>query len=391
MIKTTVVSSLPGVAASAIALALLLVLRSPALDIGAVVVLTAIWIFTAHRMSRAAARRAADRSSESGAVALAAVGALAEELNSSVADELGHSNREITQGLEILADASRELAAGFDGLNGKTAEQQAILREVVERAGHGSDGEGLDLREFTGKTSSLLEYFVNLIVQLSKDSLGVVYKIDVMTGQMDEIFTLLKNVKTIADETNLLALNAAIEAARAGEAGRGFAVVAGEIRNLSRHSNDFNEQIGAQVAEAREMVASVRDSVGRIASQDMSVAIAAKGDIDMMVSAVNESERLTASALERMNEINEGLVNDVSTTVRSLQFEDILSQLLGQTGARLADLGELLPACGRELAAGAERGEKIRASLKAHRERTIEREHGPALQTSMSAGDIDLF
>jgi methyl-accepting chemotaxis protein len=319
-----------------------------------------------------------------------------EDVRSALVDELGNATRELHQGLDVLHDAVSELGGGFNGLSDKTAQQQSLLKQIIEV----QDGD-VSVQDFAKRTSDLLEHFVGVIVTMSRESLRIVYRIDGMAKEMDAVFGLLKNVNTIAEETNLLALNAAIEAARAGEAGRGFAVVAGEIRNLASNSNELNEQIGSHVERARAAMEQLSGLIGAMASQDLNVALSAKGGIDAMTAHVTETDARTSAVADQVVEISRGLTSDVSTTVRSLQFEDILRQLIGQTRTRLSELQDITTECTRDIEELAceplatealeERSQRVRSRLAVQREKARLRSRGPALQSSMDAGEIELF
>ncbi|MBB6186213.1 methyl-accepting chemotaxis protein [Rhodanobacter sp. MP7CTX1] len=355
------------------------------------IVTSMAWIWERRRLGARTSISVAPINTSSGPVREAL-----EDVRGALVDELGHASRELHQALDLLRDAVSELGGGFDGLSHKTGLQQSLLKQIIEA----QEG-GVSVQDFATRTGDLLEHFVGLIVQLSRESLRIVYRIDGMSKEMDAVFALLKNVNTIAEETNLLALNAAIEAARAGEAGRGFAVVAGEIRNLASHSNQFNEQIGSHVERARTAMDQVRGLIGALASQDLNVALSAKGGIDAMMAHVTESDARTSAVADQAVEINRGLGNDVSTTIRSLQFEDILSQLLNQTRTRLVELQGVAAettrdieeiACGpMEAAALEERAQRVRSRLAIQREKARLRSRGPALQSTMEAGEIELF
>ncbi|UJJ57665.1 methyl-accepting chemotaxis protein [Rhodanobacter denitrificans] len=378
-----------GWIASAVALLLALAWHPAWLAPLLVAALTAAWALSARPAAPLAAQTAAGARAEPVREAL-------EDVRGALVDELGHATRELHQGLDLLRDAVSELGGGFDGLSNKTALQQSLLKQIIEV----QDG-GVSVQDFAARTGDLLEHFVGMIVQMSRESLRIVYRIDGMAKEMDAVFGLLRNVNTIAEETNLLALNAAIEAARAGESGRGFAVVAGEIRNLASNSNQLNEQIGGHVERARSAMEQLRGLIGAMASQDLNVALSAKGGIDAMTAHVTESDARTSAVADQAVEINRGLGSDVSTTIRSLQFEDILSQLISQTRTRLTELQEVTTECTRDIEELAcapleadaleERAQRVRSRLAIQREKARLRSRGPALQNTMDAGEIELF
>ncbi|MCG5493752.1 methyl-accepting chemotaxis protein [Ectothiorhodospira variabilis] len=212
---------------------------------------------------------------------------------------------------------------------------------------------------------------------------------------MSEIFGLLDSAKHIAGQTNLLALNAAIEAARAGEAGRGFAVVAQEVRKLSQDSDQFNEQIRAQVEQANRLFGHAREVVGRMASQDLNTSITAKGSMDEMMEQLQKLNQSLAEGLDHMSGVAERVQQNVDAAVRLLQFEDIAGQVLDRAHTRIDFMERFVSELRQLPMVEPERSqqqlEQARGRLKALREELRDAAHRPVNQKSMDEGDIELF
>lgn len=122
----------------------------------------------------------------------------------------------------------------------------AKLREVgeafknsIEEVSRAVDSNAMSMTEITENEQELHDRIVHI------------------QSSITTIFSVLDQIRSIADQTKMLGLNAAIEAARAGEHGRGFAVVADEVRKLSEYSKNTAGEIKSitqEITDALELI-----------------------------------------------------------------------------------------------------------------------------------------
>jgi methyl-accepting chemotaxis protein len=248
-----------------------------------------------------------------------------------------------------VGDSVSQLYKSFQGLNEKSSRQHDLMMDLVYRISgtkpgmeEQPDDSRVTLEDFAHEVGRILDDYVKLFVDVSDKSIQAVHNIQDMVKQLDGMFTLINDIKGIADQTNLLALNAAIEAARAGEAGRGFAVVADEVRKLSKDSNQLNEQIRTRAEAATATITNVERVVGDIASLDMNIAIDAKGHLDGMLHELENVNAGVAEGVAELAHVGEEIEHDVNRAITGLQFADIVGQLTNKMTRQVGVLEEIL-------------------------------------------------
>jgi methyl-accepting chemotaxis protein len=299
--------------------------------------------------------------------------------------ELDVLRAQVEQARGILADAVAKLSGSFSTMETETKVQkdmmQSLLASLSRDAGSAEQQPAhakINIHEFTVETGSFLTQFTDLLASVSQQSIRTVYRIDDMVEQLDEVFSLINSINGIADETFILAVNASIEAARTKDvntqSGHSFSVIASNIRELSKKTRRFNDQIGTQIGKARTTVNEVREIIAVMASRDLNVALSGKERIELMMNELAEFQRFMTDNVDRASVATSRIADSTSQAITAMQFEDIINQLLvsiRQRAERIAGEGDEPPTASNSFG---------RTSL-----------NGPVEQHNMSPGKVELF
>lgn len=201
----------------------------------------------------------------------------------------------VRDGVNSVARASSEIAAGNMDLSSRTEQQSAAVvqtaasmeeltstvKQNAENAHHASQL-ATEASVNAGRGGEIIRNVVTTMQGITTSS-----------GKIGEIISVING---ISFQTNILALNAAVEAARAGEQGRGFAVVAGEVRNLAQRSS----------VAAKEIETLIRDSLNRV-NEGSTLVDQAGSTMDEIVLSVTQVKDIMSEIAAASDEQNRGI------------------------------------------------------------------------------------
>ena len=312
-----------------------------------------------------------------------------------VQQQLDTFHDELSQLQELLSTAITGLMASFTGLEEQSRNQEELVRGTLDCIMNDA-GDKSGIGELTKEANTIIQLFVDSIFAMRDSSNELVGCLNEMVEQVTSVNKMLTDIDGISSQTNLLALNAAIEAARAGEAGRGFAVVADEVRALSQRSNHFSDKIREKFSEMEKSIQVAGNVVGKMAARDMDMTVSSKDRIHGLMEETDSINRNVEEQLQNVSVITEHIHQDVSTAVRSLQFEDMTRQLIEHMGNRVGILQSLmLEKSGGSSNNASNTAEKSPAARNSKESSILQPEvqhkASPISQQDMAGGDVELF
>lgn len=330
---------------------------------------------------------------------------LLEDFSYKVNTQFGNVKDELAQVRGLLHDAISKLTQHFTALHGHTEAQGELMMGLTGGSENGGAYSTMNFEEFIKKTTEILASFVESTIYTSKYSMELVEKIQDITDVTDKILHDVGGLTHLAGQTKMLALNAAIEATRAGTYGRSFAVVADEVGRLAAHSNALSEGITGHVQETKKVLEVAETATHNLASKDMNFALVAKANVDGMMEKVNVLNTKIVESMKELSHINVEVRSSVDHAIVALQFEDMVTQIVGGVEERMEKIGIFL-ACmdamkgdieGMSEGCGGGRmtcRDRI-AGMKAAMEEKIEMLEGvrevKVAQSSMDSGSVELF
>ncbi len=246
------------------------------------------------------------------------------------------TNRTLMQNIKNvcvdLDQVSGETQENADNIYHGTGEQEQAVEDLKKIMGrlteelNNSVSTSADVMAETGRT---VEKILNTQSQMDllKESMQKI------TDMSMAIETIISEINSIAEQTDLLSLNASIEAARAGEMGKGFAVVATQVGELAARSSQAARETNELITNSIKAVESGKEITDQTV-EAFGIVVGniekTNRDVQQMTDMVRRNVDIVADAVSRMGRISDVVEKNVQISHNTKQVSSNMADVAGK-------------------------------------------------------------
>ena len=221
-------------------------------------------------------------------------------------------------------------------LTGRFAAMVSQLEQLISGTSHAEQGRNVDL--LFSESRDALTTVLKVLNEIKNVEHTVVEQVRDLSTHTQQLDSMAKEVRKVAEQINLLALNAAIEAARAGENGRGFAVVADEVRKLAGFSSSTGEKISKAILDINAAMASTLKLSETSGTSDEKSIHDAEKAIHTALDGLRVALDMFKDDADLLRGNSAQIRDEIFSVLTAFQFQDRVSQMLSHVENNLNSL-----------------------------------------------------
>ncbi len=234
----------------------------------------------------------------------------------------------IRAGTEDQSAAATSTAAAVE-------EVTVSINSVADSAAEVDRNSGSSLERIEAGNEALSK-MIGEIVQVEDSVNDIASTAKNFIESVQTITNMTREVRDIADQTNLLALNAAIEAARAGEQGRGFAVVADEVRKLAEKS----ASTAGEIDKVTRMIGQKSDTVEAALQRGLTSLATSQEHLEEVAMVLGEANAAVTQTTSGMSQITASVREQTVASNEIARNVENISQMAEATAAAVVQAAD---------------------------------------------------